>query len=236
MLVLGNMLSVVIPCKNEAESIFAVLTEMKEILQSADIVFEIIVVDNNSTDSTAKEALRAGEKIRVVPCIEPGYGAAIMEGIKAAKYNLITMLDGDGSYNPKDIVNLYSLIQNPDDTILYIGNRFTGTDTSHIRFLNRIVGVPFLNFVTNTLYGAKESYDSHCGLRIFSKKTYASLNMSHTDFSFANEMVCKALRNKIQIIQKPIILRKDLRIKNISKIKRVHDGLCALKTIISLKF
>lgn len=230
------MLSIIIPCKNEGESIYAVVQEIEQVLDQHNIVHEIVVVDNNSTDNTKTEAERVGQHIRIIPCTTPGYGAAILAGVQQATYPLICKLDGDGSYNPKDIpAFLTEHAQNPELSLV-IGNRFMNGQTQNMNLLHRIFGVPALNLITNILYPSKHYVDAHCGLRVFKKDIVEKLNLHHTDFSFANEMICKALRQKLPIAQVPITLRKDFRVENTSKIRVFKDGFDALKTIISLRF
>ncbi|MES2623603.1 MAG: glycosyltransferase family 2 protein [Patescibacteria group bacterium] len=233
-------ISIVIPCRNEEESILPVLKEIQQTLNSAKIVHEIIVVNNNSTDNTTQEAKKAGANVRVIDCEIQGYGASILKGIQKSKYQLICMLDGDGSYHPKDIPILLKRYITHHKPYGYepicLGNRFASKKTKNIKFLHRVFGVPMLNFVTNTLYSAPESFDSHCGLRLFRKDIVKVLDLKHTDFSFANEMICKALKQKVALVQIPIVLRKDLRVRTSSKIKTIQDGFYALKTIISLRF
>ena len=227
-------LSVVIPCKNEEESIFSMLTELRDVLIRDDIEHEILVVDNNSTDNSALEAKKV-PGVKVVFCEKPGYGIAIRTGVKHAVHDHICKLDADGSYNPVYIKPLLQLLH-IHKADLTLGNRFSGGDTHNIKFLHKIIGVPALNFVTNTLFRAPESFDSHCGLRVFKKDIVTKLNLRHDDFSFANEMICKGLKNKIVIKQLPIVLRKDLRVLTTSKIKTIKDGFYALKTILKIRF
>ncbi|MES2986183.1 MAG: glycosyltransferase family 2 protein [Patescibacteria group bacterium] len=229
-------ISIIIPCKNEEESIYPVIREIELVFDEAKISHEIIVVDNNSTDSTKHEAEKIGSHIRIVDCATPGYGAAIMHGIQKASHPTVCMIDGDWSYNPRDILRLLDLRTDNPNAHIYMGNRFSNGQITNIKFLHRIFGVPMLNWITNTLYRAPESYDSHCGLRLFDKKILDTLQLKQNDFSFANEMVCKALKNKLAIIQTPITLRKDLRVFTTSKIKTIQDGFYALKTIVSSRF
>ncbi len=230
------MLSVVIPCKNEGESIYAVLDEIQTVLHTHHIIHEIIVVDNNSTDNTQDEAQRFGTHIRIIPCTTPGYGASILEGVTHAVYPLICKLDGDGSYNPADIPEFLNRHIKDPRLQLVIGNRFTNGNTQNMNLIHRLFGVPALNLITNLLYPSKHYVDAHCGLRLFKKDIVKNLNLTHTDFSFANEMICKALKQKLPIAQVPIMLRKDFRIMNTSKIRVLKDGFDALKTIVTLRF
>ncbi len=229
------MLSIVIPCKNEGESIFPVIQEIKDVMRKNNITYEIVIVNNNSTDNTREESLRAGDFVRVVDCETPGYGAAIQYGVSHSTYDLICKLDGDGSYNPEDIPIFLRLHAENPQLQLVIGNRFSTGNTQNMHFLNRVFGVPALNLITNVLFPSQYYVDAHCGLRVFKKDIIKDLNLTHTDFSFANEMICKALKKKTPIAEVPIILRKDLRVQNSSKIKLFKDGFDALSTIVKIR-
>lgn len=227
-------LSIVIPCKNEEESIFSMLTELKDVLDKDGISYEILVVDNNSSDNSKKEAEKVSG-VKVIFCEKPGYGIAIRTGVSHASFEHICKLDADGSYNPIYIKPLLELTHNTKAELV-LGNRFSSGNTHNIKFLHKIIGVPALNFITNTLFNAPESFDSHCGLRIFKKDLVDKLNLKQDDFSFANEMICKGLKHKITMKQLPIILRKDLRVLTTSKIKTIKDGFYALSTILKIRF
>lgn len=229
-------ISIIIPCKNEEESIYAVIQEIEYVLSEAHIQHEIIVVDNNSTDTTKHEAAKIGSHIRILECSTPGYGAAIKYGMSHAQNETVCMIDGDWSYDPRDIIRLTEIQKKNPQADIYIGNRFSGGEIKNIKFLHRIFGVPMLNGITNILYNAPEAYDSHCGLRLCNKKIIKELDLKQNDFSFANEMICKALKHKRTILQTPITLRKDMRVFTTSKIKIMRDGFCALKTIIASRF
>src|SRR5213595_739110 len=91
-------ISVVIPCYNEEDGVREVIGRMPA------AVDEVVVVDNNCTDRTAEVARSLGA--RVVPERTPGYGAAYKAGLRAATGDIVTTLDGDGTYPPEEIPRL----------------------------------------------------------------------------------------------------------------------------------
>lgn len=228
------MLSIVIPCRDEADSIYRVVTEIQHVLQTHDVVHEIIVVNNNSVDTTAAEATRV-EEVKVIDCTQIGYGAAVLKGIEHASYDLICTMDGDGSYDPIYIPELLTLYKKHTGVDMAMGNRFISTDKTNMNFIHRAIGVPALNTLIHILFPSPEKLDSHSGLRIFHKKLVQELHLHHPDFSFTTETICKTLKAKKNIQQIPMILRKDWRVHNMSKIKTIRDGFYALKTIISIR-
>jgi glycosyltransferase involved in cell wall biosynthesis len=100
-------LSVVLPAYNEERAIGRVLDELVEVLSAEPVRYEVLVVDDGSTDATARraEGLAAGCgqcPVRVVRLPERrGAGAARKEGIRQARGDVVVMLDADGSYSPR---------------------------------------------------------------------------------------------------------------------------------------
>ena len=90
-------LSIVVPAYNEGEAIGPVLAGIQATMDDAGFVYEVLVVDDGSTDNTAEVAAAAG--VRLVRHSENrGYGAALKTGIRGAAYQLIGITDADGTY------------------------------------------------------------------------------------------------------------------------------------------
>lgn len=86
-----------LPCRDEGPALQALLSRVPP-------AFSVIVVDNGSRDDTAAEARRLGA--RVVSETTPGYGAAVHAGIEAATADLVAVMDGDGSFDPAQLLPL----------------------------------------------------------------------------------------------------------------------------------
>jgi glycosyltransferase involved in cell wall biosynthesis len=99
-------LSLIVPAFNEESAIAGVLDEAKRVFDALGTRYEIIVVDDCSTDRTAEIATAAG--VDVVRNVQNGgYGYSLMRGIRAARYPNIAIVDGDGSYPIGDVPRLY---------------------------------------------------------------------------------------------------------------------------------
>ncbi len=98
-------LSVVIPAFNEAGAIRAVVEETRRTLKDLGVEHEVIVVDDGSEDGTAAGAAAAGARVLAHPA-NAGYGAAILTGVSQARFDLIAILDADGSYPPEELAKL----------------------------------------------------------------------------------------------------------------------------------
>src|SRR5512143_1870743 len=104
------MVSVVIPAYNEAETIRGVVGQVREALDASGLMYEIIVVDDGSTDGTASTL--AGAKVTLATHPENrGYGASLKTGIRAARGDVIVITDADGTYPISAIPGLVRLLE-----------------------------------------------------------------------------------------------------------------------------
>jgi glycosyltransferase involved in cell wall biosynthesis len=146
-------LSIVLPAKNESDSLKALLPQLKLIAPNA----EILVINDGSTDDTAKVAIDAGAKVFTHPYSQ-GNGAAIKTGARNATGDIIIFMDADGQHNPEDIpVMLVKLDEGYD---MVVGARSVSTQASHFRrFANS-----FYNRLATFMTGHKIE-DLTCGFR-----------------------------------------------------------------------
>jgi glycosyltransferase involved in cell wall biosynthesis len=103
-----GLVTVVLPCLNEEESLPAVLTAIPA-------GYRALVIDNNSTDATAEVARAHGAGVVAEP--RPGYGSAVHAGIVAAVTPIVAVLDADGSLNPADLPRLVDELERGADMV-----------------------------------------------------------------------------------------------------------------------
>ena len=135
--------TIIIPAYNEEEGIADVITQLKELGGN----YEIIVVDDGSTDNTYKLATDTGVKV-IRPPYNKGYGAALKTGIRNAEADVVLFMDADGQHQPSDIEKLLRHIGEYD---MVVGAR---TKKSKISLLRR-PGKKILGITANYLTGMK---------------------------------------------------------------------------------
>jgi glycosyltransferase involved in cell wall biosynthesis len=199
------VVSVVMPCLNEAETVAACVTEALAAFRASGLAGEVIVADNGSTDGSRELAAAAGA--RVVPVPEKGYGAALLGGIAAARAPNIVMGDADRSYDFGDVPAFVRALEAGNDLVM--GSRFQGRiEKGAMPPLHRWVGNPVLSGLGRLFFRIPVS-DFHCGIRGFTREAIDRLHLVTTGMEFASEMVVKAAIGKLRIAEIPVTLRKD---------------------------
>lgn len=195
-------LSVVIPALNE-EGIVGktVQTVPLKKLNEIGLETEILVVDNASTDNTAKEASEAGA--RVVLENKRGYGNAYLRGFKEAQGDIIVMGDADGTYPFDEMAEFIQPILKGEAEFV-MGSRLKGDiRPGAMPALHKYIGNPFLTWVLNALFHTGIS-DAHCGMRAMTREALNKMPLKTTGMEFASEMVIEASRKKLKISEVPI--------------------------------
>jgi glycosyltransferase involved in cell wall biosynthesis len=217
-----------IPCLNEEKTICHVIDEINTEFGKLQITYEIIVVDNGSTDNSRLLASQYGA--RVVEEETKGYGSALQTGFKEAKGHIIVMGDADGSYHFKDSIRMIELLDQGYDFV--IGNRFAGDiQKGAMPKLHKFIGNPLLSFIARFLFKIPV-HDFHCGLRAFSTNKINNIEFRCSGMEFASELVIEARRNNLRISEVPITLYKDLR-NGPSHLRTFPDGWRHLKYLLT---
>jgi glycosyltransferase involved in cell wall biosynthesis len=193
------LVSIVIPCLNEAASIERCVELAGNVLDDNAIRGEVVVVDNGSTDGSAELAARAGA--RVVHEQRRGYGSAYLAGFEAAQGAYIVMADADLTYDFNDIPRFLEKLEGGAEMV--IGDRMNNIKPGAMPWLHRYVGNPLLTGVLNLFYdtGVK---DAHCGMRALRREVLPRLDLQTTGMEFASEMVIRASKEELAIEQIPI--------------------------------
>lgn len=188
---------VVIPAFNEEKTIINVISEIKK--HSKKYRTRIVVVNDGSTDKTAKIVIQEGV-IVLNHIINRGLGAAITTGLEYAKDkspDITVTLDADGQHDPSNIPQLVEPIikQKADVTI---GSRML-KGSGKMPF-DRLIINKIANFTTYLLTGVYSS-DSQSGLRAFSKKALNSLKIVSQRMEVSSEIFKEIKRNKLTFFE-----------------------------------
>jgi dolichol-phosphate mannosyltransferase len=227
-----DLLSVVLPAHNEEGNVIAAVVSLQRVLREAEIPYQIILVDDNSSDGTRAEAeglAREDAGIDVVARTPPpGFGRAIRSGLAAVRGDVVAIMMADESDDPADLVRCYRKIQEGYDCVF--GSRFMkGSDVSGYppvkllinRVVNQMLRVLFLT-QHNDLTNAFKLYRKHV------IDACAPYQAAH--FNITVEMSLSALIRRPRIATIPITWRG--RTKGVSKLRIVTQGRRYLHTIL----
>jgi dolichol-phosphate mannosyltransferase len=191
-----HQLSLIMPAFNEEAGIQTALEEAYEALAQIDCEFEIIVVDDGSTDRTS-------ERVLEIACLRPtvilvrhlknrGYGTALRTGFDTARHPLIAFTDADGQFHIEDIELLLNQIQNAP---IAVGFRVDRKDPWLRRFLSH-----GYNSLVRTLLGTGVR-DCDCALKVFRREVLARILPESAGFFVNAEMLCRARRQGLNIAE-----------------------------------
>jgi glycosyltransferase involved in cell wall biosynthesis len=193
------LVSVVIPCLNEAENIESCVSAALEAIVRMGVHGEVVVADNNSEDDSARLAERAGA--RVVVERRRGYGSAYLAGFEASRGRYIVMADADLTYDFDEIPRFVAALEEGAEMV--IGDRMDNIQPGAMPWLHQYVGNPILTGLLNLFFRTGIS-DAHCGMRAVRREVLPRLDLRTTGMEFASEMVIRASKEKLKIAEFPI--------------------------------
>jgi len=198
--------SIIVPAKDEEETLGNVLDDLnKTIANLPKYEFEVICVDDHSTDATANIARSFGATV-VENTRKPGKGMALRAGFEAAKGDVLVMLDADYSHRAEDLPRMLEGLT--EGVGLVIGSRVVGgsEEYTHIRALGNV-------FLSATLGLCTRRYlsDALNGFKVFRRDVF-------TDFTYTS----KAFEIEIEIIANT--MRKGYRIAEVQSHERARAG------------
>lgn len=190
---------VVIPAFNEASVIADVINDVRKSFQASRYEYEIVVVNDKSTDDTARKAQGATVINHI---LNQGAGSATSTGLRYAalqKATWVITMDGDGQHKASDAVAcLEQAIKLNAD--LLIGSRLINKQgMSKVK----VLGNKGLTLITYLLFGINVT-DSQSGLRVFSQRAIDTLEWKSTGYDFCSEMLWRAKKAKLRIAEYPI--------------------------------
>jgi hypothetical protein len=225
----GATVTVVFPCLNEELAVGLCVQGALDAMRSAGLDGSVLVVDNGSTDDSARIAIEAGA--HVILQREPGYGAALRSGIESAQSEFVIMADADGTYELDAIPRLLiPLLKGEADMVL--GQRLSDATSATMPWLHRYIGTPVITYLVKKATKNKMTIrDSQSGFRAFRREQILALNLSSTGMEFASEMLIRSSWAELRICE--VDTKYAERIGD-SKLSTFSDGLRHLRQILLL--
>ena len=193
----SGVVSVIIPALNEEEPI----TDVVRAVAATNIPRDIIVVDNGSTDQTAKRARAAGARVIAEP--QRGYGRACAAGIRALcpECDIVVFLDGDGSDCPEFINQLVDpIVSGKYDFV--IGSRARGQREPGSMNFQQVVSGRMAGLILRVLYGVR--YTDMCPFRAIRRDALERLAMREQTYGWNIEMQMRVARAGLRILEVPV--------------------------------
>ena len=212
---------ILIPTLNEGLTVGPLIQEFKGLGYN-----HILVIDGKSTDTTVKTAREAGASVRTQS--GKGKGNAIIEAFEVIEQPYILMLDGDGTYTPKDAEKMLTPLFLGFDQV--IGDRLINAEEGSFSHLNL-----FGNHMLNLLFKVAHSRDLHdilSGYRAFSRLAIHQMNLKEKGFEIETEISVESVRNGQRIMVVPI--KYSRRPGTATKLSPFHDGIRIVSTIYRL--
>ena len=226
----ANCVSVVIPVFNEEDSLPAVIGDLPQ-----DLLLEIIVVDNASTDQSAAVAANLG--CRVVPEPRRGYGQACLTGIAALNPNtdIVIFIDGDHSDHADQLPELLKPILEENYEFVIgsraLGQREQGAMTPQAHYGNKLAC-----FLMRLFWGV--AYTDLGPFRAITYRALKQIQMTDRDFGWTIEMQIRAVEEGIRTTEIPVNYRRRIGASKISGTVSgtIRAGEKILRTIFKYKF
>jgi len=204
-------IDVIIPAYNEEKSIGSVINDIP-----SELVREVIVCNNNSTDNTRDVAIEYGAF--VLDENRKGYGSACLKGMdyiaqKDIKPDIVVFLDGDYSDHPDEMPALIQPILEQDMDMV-IGSRALGTLERGAMQPQQIFGNWLATNLIRLLYGYE--FTDLGPFRAIKYESLLSLEMADPDFGWTVEMQVKAAKQKMKCTEVPVKYRRRIGVSKVS--------------------
>lgn len=231
------LLSVIIPVYNEEKTIKEIINRVKIVKLPSNILKEIIVVDDASSDKT-RDILAKINNIAVFRnTLNLGKGASVAKGIDKSNGEIIIIQDADLEYNPEDFPKLISPILRKKSLVVY-GTRLKNypvrlTGKKKTPLLTHYIGNKLLSSLTRLIYKSQTT-DMETGYKVFHKKVLKGITLKSKRFEFEAEITAKILRKGFKIYEIPIKVKP----RGYEDGKKISwkDGFIALWTLLKYRF
>lgn len=197
----GPILSIVIPALNELATLPTLLGKLQASL--APFSFEMIIVDDGSTDGTSEYLSQLhNERIRVIHHSSSlGKGAALRSGFKQVAGEIVVVQDADLEYDPKDIPSLIQPILDGHADVVF-GSRFHGPAQRVHLYWHRVANSWLTGF--SNLMNNLDLSDMETGYKAFRKSVLDRIRIRENGFGIEPELTAKVAKLRCRIYEVPI--------------------------------
>ena len=199
--------SIVVPAHNEAGNFKKLVLELKGSLSKLKKKFEIIIVNDNSTDDSLKVLKKIKKEVDELVIINrkrsPGVGNAIREGLYRTRGEIIITMDGDLSHNPDEIPKLLAKMGKYD---MVCGSRYVNGSKANIEVSRKIISKTFNTLFGNLLRMPVRDFTS--GFRAYRREIIEKINLENQNFGIYIEIPLKAYLNGFKLTEAPITYSK----------------------------
>ena len=221
------LLSVVIPIFNEDQTIGDVITRLKATMQKIGLEYELIVVDDCSSDRSLETSRKKRARVYSLKH-HMGKGYALRVGFSKAKGEIIATIDSDGSHRPEELpLLLYPLLQGQADFV--IGSRYISNKPTSAKKLNAI-GVRLFNALIEVLTRTRVT-DSQSGYRVMKSEIMRASRLVSCGYEIESEMLVKTTRKGFKVKEVPISFEQ--RTYGRSRLDPMVDGFRILMSIVA---
>ena len=192
-------ISILIPCYNEEKTIEKIINK---ILDLKDLNLEIIIVDDNSTDSSRSIIdKKLKDKIHKLILNDRNYGKgySIRKGIEAATGEVLIIQDADLEYDPKDYQKLLEPFKLGVADVVY-GSRFIGSDKKRVLYFWHTVGNKILTLLSNIFTNLNLS-DMEVGYKAFKTDVIKNIDLKENRFGFEPEVTAKIAKKSLRLYE-----------------------------------
>ena len=195
----------VVPAYNEAATVGSVVRSIREHAPA----FDVVVVDDGSTDDTRRIAEDAGARVLQHP-FNLGIGGAVQSGFFYALehgYDYMVQVDGDGQHDPKEVARLREAMDADYTVDMVCGSRFLSEDQQYPAPISRRTGIHIFAFIVSRLVGQRVS-DPTSGFRLYNRRAIALFARDYPHDYPEVEATVMVFRHRLRLLEVPVEMRE----------------------------
>ena len=220
---------VVIPAYNESDSVVSVIESVRSVMAES---WDIVVIDDGSTDDTGSKAAQAGAHIVRTP-YNLGIGGAVQTGFIYARdrgYDQMVQIDGDGQHEPAAVEALQNAMSESGADMI-CGSRFLSEDYSYPAPISRRTGIHIFAFLLSTLLRQRIT-DPTSGFRLYNRRAIELFASDYPHDYPEVEVVMMLHQHRLKMKEVPV--KMNLREEGVSSISTTKSAYYMVKVLLAL--